>query len=70
MIQIERKKSGHGDVIGFRTTGHAGFAEHGTDIVCAAVSVLVINCINSIEKFTDTKFDLIQNESDGIIDFT
>lgn len=32
--------------------GHAGYAEHGEDIVCAAVSMLVINTINSIELFT------------------
>ena len=33
--------------------GHAGYADKGTDIVCAAVSVLVINTFNSIETFTD-----------------
>lgn len=36
--------------------GHAGFAHRGKDIVCAAVSVLVINTLNSIEKFTDDDF--------------
>ena len=32
--------------------GHAGFADYGNDIVCAAVSVLTINLINSIDNFT------------------
>ena len=36
--------------------GHAGYAEIGEDIVCAAVSALVINTINSIEKFTEDAF--------------
>ena len=36
--------------------GHAEFAEEGQDIVCAAVSVLVINTFNSIERFTDDDF--------------
>ncbi len=37
----------NGKVIeGFDITGHAGFAETGEDIVCAAVSVLAINTIN------------------------
>lgn len=40
---------------GFDVHGHAGLAESGTDIVCAAVSALVINTINAIEKFTDDK---------------
>lgn len=70
MVRIDVKKTEHGNVVGFHVAGHAGFAEHGSDIICASISVLVINCINSIEQFSDTKFDLIQNEKDGIIDFT
>ncbi|RHV15393.1 ribosomal-processing cysteine protease Prp [Clostridium sp. OM05-6BH] len=37
---------------GFRMEGHARYAKYGKDIVCAGVSALVINTINSIEKFT------------------
>ena len=36
--------------------GHAGYAEPGQDIVCAAVSALVINTINAIEAFTEDDF--------------
>lgn len=70
MIRIRVKKSDSGNVIGFCVSGHAGFSERGTDIVCAGVSALTINCINSIEQFSSTRFDLIQNEHDGMIDFT
>ena len=70
MVEIDVRKSEHGNVTGFHVSGHAGFAEHGSDVICAGVSVLVINCINSIEHFSNTKFDLIQNEKDGVIDFT
>ena len=38
---------------GFISRGHAGYAEAGYDIICAAVSVLTVNTINSIEQFTD-----------------
>lgn len=69
MIQIDIKKSDNGNIIGFHVSGHAEFSQYGTDVICAGVSVLVINCINSIEKFSDTKFDLYQNEKDGVIDF-
>lgn len=70
MIQVQVKESDDGNVVGFYVSGHAGFSEYGTDVVCAGVSMLVINCMNSIEQFSDTKFDLVQNEKDGIIDFT
>ena len=33
--------------------GHAGYAEEGYDIICAAVSALTVNTINSIEQFTE-----------------
>lgn len=48
--------------------GHAGFADYGSDIVCAAVSMLVINTINSIERFTDDGMQLDSNEEKGYID--
>ena len=65
MIEVRVKKSDSGDIIGFHMSGHAGYAEYGSDIVCAGVSTLAINCINSIEEFTDTKFDLVQNDNEG-----
>ena len=34
-------------------SGHAGYAEKGHDIVCAAVSILIYNLQNSIESLTD-----------------
>ena len=33
---------------GFKVVGHAGYAEEGYDIICAAVSVLVVNAVNSM----------------------
>ena len=48
MIEITRIKNEQGENVGFRCYGHAGFARHGKDIVCAAVSALVLNTINSI----------------------
>ena len=38
---------------GIESAGHAGYAEPGEDIVCAAVSVLLTNTVNSIELLTD-----------------
>ena len=41
-------------------------AEEGYDIICAAVSVLVVNAVNSIETFTDDKF--AAREDHGIVE--
>jgi len=51
---------------GFTCTGHAGFAAFGKDIVCASVSVLVINTLNAIEKFAGEKAEV--KAEDGIIE--
>ena len=40
---------------GFLCEGHAGYADEGEDIVCAGISTLVINTINSIEALTTTQ---------------
>ncbi len=57
------------DYVGFRVSGHSGYSEAGYDIVCAGISALTINCINSIEKLTEEKFSVFQHEDDGVIDY-
>ena len=54
---------------GFDFIGHAEYSEEGTDIVCAAASMLVINTLNAIERFTEDKTSCISNEEDGMISF-
>ena len=69
MIKVSIYKSSDGICNGFEMDGHAGYAEHGHDIVCAAVSALVINTINSIEQFTKDRFDYQEDEESGHIEF-
>ncbi len=40
---------------GITMSGHANYAEHGKDIVCAGVSALVQTLIQSIEELTQDK---------------
>ena len=55
IIEVQAlKEKGH--YKSFHIQGHAGYADAGEDIVCAAVSALVINTINSIEEFTEDAF--------------
>lgn len=50
---------------GYCISGHAGFAQQGEDIVCAAVSVLTINTVNAVEQFTTTDFECEADEQQG-----
>ena len=42
-------------ITGFECLGHAGYAEEGYDIVCAAVSILTTTCANSLESVAGVK---------------
>lgn len=46
----------------FRVKGHAKFAEAGQDIVCAAVSILVYNTVNSCERLLGMTLDVTDNK--------
>ena len=68
MIQVIVKKQ-NGNITGFHMEGHAGYADRGSDIVCASISVLAINCVNSIEEFTEDSFSEGMDEERGMISF-
>ncbi len=68
MIQITLTKV-DGKYKRLEAIGHAEFSDHGTDIVCASASMLVINTINSIENLTEDKFTVEEEEESGYIDF-
>lgn len=36
---------------GFKIQGHANFSEHGSDIVCAAVSTLAYTSVNALDFY-------------------
>ena len=68
MIEVVIKGDKNGNYSGFSVSGHAGYAESGSDIYCSAVSTLVINTINSIEKFTDSELKVKSDEKNGVIE--
>ena len=70
MIRVTLIKNSSDELCGFRMKGHADFAEPGEDIVCAGVSALVINTINSIEAFTEDAFaDDVQEQETDVVFF-
>ena len=62
MTHVSIIKTRNGEYKGFSCIGHSGYAEQGEDIVCAAISVLVINTINSLDELTGERFKLVTNE--------
>lgn len=67
MITATFFKDAKGIWKGFSLIGHAGYGEYGSDIICASVSALAINTVNSIEAFTDDKVAVNVDEETGLL---
>ena len=55
MIKVAIEKQ-QGKIICLEVKGHANSAEHGKDLVCAAVSALVTSCMNALNEKKAYKF--------------
>ena len=49
-------------ICGFTVSGHSGYAEEGSDIVCAAVSSAVIMTANTITEIQHINADVTEND--------
>jgi len=67
MTTVIFRKTGQGEYRGLECSGHAGYARHGKDIVCAALSVLVINTLNSLEELCGLEIKPDAEEESGHI---
>jgi uncharacterized protein YsxB (DUF464 family) len=67
MTKITIKKTGAGDYAGFACEGHAAYKDKGQDIVCAALSVLAINTVNSLEVLAKEPMKIVKDEEKGLI---
>ena len=65
MIKVTIYQDSEQRISGFTMQDHAGYAESGSDIVCAAASALAQNTVNSIECFTEDTFSVDINEEAG-----
>ena len=70
MTKVTFYQNQAGEFIGFTADGHAGSGEAGNDLVCAAVSVLVINTVNSLEQLTEDELTVESDEERGRIRLT
>lgn len=49
----------------FEISGHSGYAESGSDIICAALSMLVSTVIGSLDELLERRFDYEIREEGG-----
>ena len=68
MTTVTIYKSNENMYKGFTCKGHAGYAGFGKDIICASISILVINTINSLEELASQAMTIKDDESTGYID--
>ena len=67
MIKVIVSADKNGGYRSIEFSGHALFADSGKDIVCAAVSILAINTLNSIEVLCKDEFDAYDNPENGYL---
>jgi len=65
MTKVTLFYDAQGRISGFQCKGHAGYAEAGSDIVCAAVSALAITCANALESVAGVTPET--QEKDGVL---
>ena len=56
-----------GEVLGFEASGHAGYAEAGSDIVCAAVSALTQATAGGLSEVVKAPVQTKMNEDTGYL---
>ena len=67
MTEIRIYKTESGEYLRFTCSGHAEYADYGQDIVCAAISILVINTVNSLEEIAKEPMQVETDEKKGSI---
>ncbi len=60
-------KDAQGRFTGFSVKGHSGYAEEGSDIICAAISILTTTCVNALESVAGV-VPMIRGGEDGFLE--
>ena len=67
MIKVTVIKDKEDRYKGFSLEGHALYADAGKDVVCAAVSMLAINTVNSIETLAGIDQEVESDKESGTL---
>lgn len=68
MIKVTIKKSS-GRLLGFTYEGHADYADHGQDIVCAGVTAQLMMAYNGLEEILGIPMSLDMAAEGGYLSF-
>ncbi len=67
MIQLTVKEQASGRINSFEMSGHADYAEHGKDLVCAAASAVSFGAVNAIISLTGVTPAIQQGDAGGYL---
>ncbi|MFS8652278.1 MAG: ribosomal-processing cysteine protease Prp [Caldibacillus sp.] len=67
MIRVTIERTPAKEIVSFTMTGHADFAEYGSDIVCAGVSAVAFGALNAVEALTSVHLDVVQGDDGGYL---
>ncbi|WP_318615173.1 ribosomal-processing cysteine protease Prp [Sporosarcina sp. YIM B06819] len=67
MIKIIINEQSSGHIHSFEMKGHADFAEHGKDLVCAGASAVSFGAVNAIIALTGKNPDIHQGTDGGYL---
>ncbi|MBS4208969.1 ribosomal-processing cysteine protease Prp [Bacillus sp. FJAT-50079] len=62
MIKVQVVRKADGTITSFTMRGHADYAEHGQDIVCAGASAVAFGSINALFALTEVEPVIEQSE--------
>lgn len=66
MITVTLYRCPDGHIRRFRATGHAGYADPGQDIICAAITAIAATAIGSLQDLA--RLEPVFTNRDGLID--
>ncbi|WP_335869210.1 ribosomal-processing cysteine protease Prp [Bacillus sp. 2205SS5-2] len=69
MIRVAITQTSEGRIQSFTMDGHANFAEHGQDIVCAGASAVAFGSVNAILALTGIEPVIEQSPDGGFLCF-
>lgn len=67
MITVTVTKEQSGRIRSFEMTGHANFADHGKDLVCAAASAVSFGAVNAVIALTGKTPEIHQGADGGYL---
>jgi len=66
-VKLFRRRSDRA-IVGFSASGHAGYAPHGEDIVCAAISALTTVIVLGLEERLQLSPEVNMDEEGGLLE--